>query len=537
MNSWKETGKKKPENDKKGDRRNAGEGIPENAASGITAAGLSGAAFETVSRYGSAQKEHIFAYTGTDYENNVTLKRGGLRHISESKVHPDYENSNLRSQAGYAAENKYAARENASHIIRGDRVRIRHTDTGDSGRYDELRDHLVTRDGRIIGGEQMKFVGDDARQCLNAKLLSKDYEKYLDNDIDITLPSDYFKPDASGKPEIIGEIDSKIASLKKQIDSGKLDRETLAGKERQLRKCQKLKRLVKNSNISKAEALEARNHPEWSTIKDMTKVAHEAGWEQAKTGAVIGAAISSAMNALAVIRGDKNAGEATRDIATATAAAAATGYITAAAGSLIKGSMQNSASSVLRAASKSNLPAAMVTAGIEASKIIKKCLAGELSAGECSAELGEAGANMIGSSLFAVAGQILIPIPVAGAMAGSMIGCAITSASLGVLKTALREENLERQRRIMIERECEDHIRRLREFEKELDRYFERYFEDMKDSLTGALSQMKTALNTADSGMFVRGCNSITEKLGGKVAFSNRSEFDSMMASDEVWEF
>ena len=114
MNSWKETGKKKPENDKKGDRRNAGEGIPENAASGITAAGLSGAAFETVSRYGSAQKEHIFAYTGTDYENNVTLKRGGLRHISESKVHPDYENSNLRSQAGYAAENKYAARENAS---------------------------------------------------------------------------------------------------------------------------------------------------------------------------------------------------------------------------------------------------------------------------------------------------------------------------------------------------------------------------------------------------------------------------------------
>ena len=188
MNSWKETGKKKPENDKKGDRRNAGEGIPENAASGITAAGLSGAAFETVSRYGSAQKEHIFAYTGTDYENNVTLKRGGLRHISESKVHPDYENSNLRSQAGYAAENKYAARENASHIIRGDRVRIRHTDTGDSGRYDELRDHLVTRDGRIIGGEQMKFVGDDARQCLNAKLLSKDYEKYLDNDIDITIP-------------------------------------------------------------------------------------------------------------------------------------------------------------------------------------------------------------------------------------------------------------------------------------------------------------------------------------------------------------
>ena len=135
-------------------------------------AALTGSAFETVSRFGSAQKEHIFAYTGNDYENNVRIKRGGLRDIAQSKVNKDYEKANLNQQAGYAAENKYVARENAKHIVNKDNVRVKHTDTGDSGKFDELHDHIITKDGKIIRTQQMKFVGKDAHQCLE-KLTSK----------------------------------------------------------------------------------------------------------------------------------------------------------------------------------------------------------------------------------------------------------------------------------------------------------------------------------------------------------------------------
>lgn len=499
-------------------------------------AALIGSAFETVSRFGSAQKEHIFALTGNDYENNVRIKRGGLLDIAQSKVNKDYEKANLNQQAGYAAENKYVARENAKHIVNKDNVRVKHTDTGDSGKFDELHDHIITKDGKIIRTQQMKFVGKDAHQCLE-KLTSKDYEKYIDNNTEITLPSDYFEPDANGSPKIINEIDTKIESLKKQIKSGKLDKEALAAKKHQLEKCKKLRKLVKNSKISKAEALEARTDPIWSTVKDMGKLAHQAGCEQAINGAVIGGSISLAMNALAVLRGDKDFKQGSVDFAKTTASSAAMGYATGAAGSLIKGCMQSSSSSFIRSASRTNLPAAIVSASIEIGRIMKMYLSQDITAGECSVKLGEAGVNMIGSAMFAVAGQTLIPVPIVGAMVGSMIGSVITAVSLDIIKISLNKAEQARNERIEIERQCQEHIRQLQEFNSNLNRYFEEYFTDMKASIIDALGQIRFSMENEDSDLFVGGCNKITQKLCGSTQFSDRRSFDTLVRSNEEMEF
>ena len=73
---------------------------------------IEGAATETVQRYGSAIKEHFVAYSGIDNESGEQLKKG-LKQISESKLNPEYIKQNLKQQAGFSAENKYAARENA----------------------------------------------------------------------------------------------------------------------------------------------------------------------------------------------------------------------------------------------------------------------------------------------------------------------------------------------------------------------------------------------------------------------------------------
>ena len=63
----------------------------------------------------------------------------------------------------------------------------------------------------------------------------------------------------------------------------------------------------------------------------------------------------------------------------------------------------------------------LVTSTVDISKSITRYCKGEISGVDCLSEIGEKGVNNISAAMFAVAGQALIPIPVIGAMAGSMI--------------------------------------------------------------------------------------------------------------------
>lgn len=69
-----------------------------------------GASFDTVSTYGSAIKEHFFAYSGVDNENGIALKNG-LKDIAKFKVNPEFAEENIKQQSGFSAENIYTARE------------------------------------------------------------------------------------------------------------------------------------------------------------------------------------------------------------------------------------------------------------------------------------------------------------------------------------------------------------------------------------------------------------------------------------------
>ncbi len=174
---------------------------------------LEGAAAEVVQRYGLAVKEHFVAYSGVDNETGEQLKKG-LKDIANSNVNPDYEKINLKQQAGFAAENKYTARQNAERIINKNKSRVHNTDVKGSGSYNELFDHIITdENGIVISQEQMKFVGSSPRECLK-KLASQKFQKYLDADATITVPSDYYQG-------IIDEANKSIDSLKEQLKHAK----------------------------------------------------------------------------------------------------------------------------------------------------------------------------------------------------------------------------------------------------------------------------------------------------------------------------
>lgn len=508
---------------------------------GLTDAATIGGTQEVVDRYGSAAKEHLVAFSGVDNETGTTLKRS-LDSISKQKIHPDYEFANRHQQAGFSAELKETANTNAENIIKGSPIRKVRTD--DIGRVnDPLHDHvLVDGNGNIIegSGSQMKFIGESANDPTGveagARLLSglksKKFEKYLDGKTSIDVPSDRYEA-------VIEEADKHIAKVQKELASPAVqgNEKVLAARTAELEKLEKIKAQVRKSSVSTKEALEARNNPLGSTAVDMGRIAHRAGVEGAKAGAVIGGGISLARNIYDCYKGKINTLEAAKNILKDTAKAGAMGYGAGAGGATIKALMQNSASKTLQAASKTNLPGTMAILAINTGRTLYRYFNGEINGEQCLQELGENGANMAAGSLGATIGQALIPVPVVGAIIGGMIGYAISSSCFGILRDAYRGARLAEAERIRIEKLCGEHIKAMEQERRALEKQIKAYFAESTRIFEAGFGKMKEALAINDIDEFIGGANMITEYLGGEVQFRNKREFDQLMLSDTPFVF
>ena len=232
-------------------------------------AGVAGASYETVQRYGSAVKQHYVAYSGQDNETGKTLAKG-LKQISQEKVNPDYKFQNTHQQAGYAAEIKDVARTNAENIINGDPARKTRTD--DIGRVnDPLYDTvMIDENGNIIDGSgaQMKFLGASKNDPTGEGNATRALEKLQ-----------------SKNQEANTEIDKLSRQLENQKAAG--NTEQAAKIQEKIDKLEKIKKNLRKSTVSSKEASFARQHPGLSTAIDVAKIAHRAGIETAKTSAII----------------------------------------------------------------------------------------------------------------------------------------------------------------------------------------------------------------------------------------------------------
>ena len=499
-------------------------------------AGIEGASAEVIQRYGSANKEHLVAFTGIDNERGKFLKKS-LDSISKQKINPEYKFQNIQQQAGFAAEVKETARTNAENIIASKKERKVRTDDIDRVN-DPLYDHvLLDENGNIIegSGSQMKFVGISKNdpmgyfapeKALN-KLMSKKFEKYLDADVKIEVPSDHYDGIQKSATE-------KIDQLEKQADvaknNGKAD--IVENKKQQIAKLKKIKKNLRRSKVSSKEAIFARKHPKISTFKDITEISHYAGLEAAKIGATFGGTVSMIQNMIALYKGEIEVEEAIKNVAKDTTCTALVSYGTSFAGSTIKGLMQNAENTTVRGLSKTNLPAAIVTSSIAFTKTLNKYFNNEINGVECFQELGEQGTGMISSAMLATIGQAVIPIPVVGAMLGSMIGYTISSVSYGMLSNALKEKEIAHEKRLIIEKECAEHIKLLRFYRLELEDNISRYLDIHKELFNNTFDELKKSLNIGDVDGVINEANKITMALGKEVQFNNFKQFDDFMNTD-----
>ena len=87
-------------------------------------AGIAGASYETVQRYGSALKEHLVGFSGADNETGTRLQKS-MKSIQAQGTNDEYAFSIRQQKAGWAAEVKDTATSNAENIIAGKNSRDR----------------------------------------------------------------------------------------------------------------------------------------------------------------------------------------------------------------------------------------------------------------------------------------------------------------------------------------------------------------------------------------------------------------------------
>lgn len=146
------------------------------------------------------------------------------------------------------------------------------------------------------------------------------------------------------------------------------------------------------------------------------------------------------------------------------------------------------------------------------------------------------------SIAYGAAGQMLIPIPVAGAIIGSFVGYTLTTMVYGSfmkiimhggLIKAMNEAKLAKEERIRIEKEAEEIIKQIRAYRQEFNKYMDLYIKDYSIAFDKAFYNIKSSIQMGDADKFIDGVNQITYKLGGQVQFNNMNEFEKLMESDE----
>lgn len=506
-------------------------------------AGLAGAQTEVVQRYGAAVKEHVMAYTGVDQELGVNLSKG-LKDIAKSKVNPADKARNIKQQAGFSAEVKTVARENAEKIInKNHSSKITRTDDmykqpdgkGKTigGKNEQLYDVAAVDKNQIYienSGRQLKYVGGNAEGCYQ-KLLNKKFDKYRDADVPIEIPSDFY--DA-----VKEKLGIKEQELHRQIERAEQSGNTTLAqkKSEQLKRVEKTNQNLRKGKLSNAEAIDARVHPIISTAKDIAGISHKAGKEAAQYGALIGGSISIVQNLVAVVREEKAPEEALTSVAIDTVSSVAIGYGTGFTGAAIKGIMQNASSQTIRTLSYTNLPGTLVSLSVSAAGTLKRYLCGEITGTECFEELGEQGVGMISSAMFATVGQVVIPIPVIGAMIGGMLGYALASASYSTLLDSLKSAKMAKEEREKVEAACNEHIAMIRQYRQEVDLLIKQYFSVHMEIFQTSFSGIKEALSIGDVDGVISCANQIVETLGKKPLFANQAEFEKLMLDDKPFQ-
>ena len=489
---------------------------------------ITGALFETTSRYGSAGAEFLKGLRGIDYQTGKEFDRS-LRDIKLYKINADYAKQNIKQQAGFSAEIASVSRRNAESIInKSDSYFTRSEDLAHYGKNHNIIDIVELFDDKEVTS-QMKFVSN--AEGLVDKIAAGsgggkgDYSRYMAVD-KLEVPTEQVEEMKAYCRTQVEKLNKQVMALEKQ---GKNE---LATKYREnIENYKKLEGKITDSGLTTDQAIKYRLNPEWENILDITGVSHQAGCEGAKLGAVIGGSISLISNLIAVYSDKKDFSDAAIDVAQDTFTAAGIGYGTAFVGTAAKTYMQQSASSTLRLLSATGLPATIVTTCLATGKSIRRYANGEIDGRELLQEMHLTVTGTLSASMFTVIGQLAIPVPVLGGLIGGMIGYALTNTFYQSFFDVLKEAKLSAEQRVITEMKCKAAKELSYAYQKRMNKIFIEKLSQLDQDSRAMFEVLDNPDISADD--FCVGMNKFAQSLGKQLSINSFDEFDQMMLSNE----
>lgn len=299
---------------------------------------------------------------------------------------------------------------------------------------------------------------------------------------------------------------------------------------------------IKAGGTTRKEALDATDIKKASArvnqekIKDLSFDLHNTGLEAAKAGAVIGGTLSILTSVSKYASGHEiDKVDVVMNIAAETTTAALASYASAAGTRLIehgvkKAFVESTAKSII----KSSAPAAMASATLCASKSFYHYINNDIDSEQFLSEVSNVAIVGASSFYYAAFGQMVIPIPVVGALIGSTVGYFLGNMLHQTGLISLGEApnvNAARQRREQIEAICLDAIPLMQANRLQMEKLVEQHFQKRASDLNLAFNRLEASLFDINDNYYCA-LSDLNKIYGQSLSFTNQKEFNDFMLDD-----
>lgn len=460
-----------------------------------------------------------------------------LKDISKRKINRDFARQNKQQQAGSSAEVKHRARVNASRILNGESGKIELTDNVgevnhqkyDHVEVDRFRQPFRNRDGNLTRGSQHKVFSKIESYD---KLYGREFAHYEGTPIDV--PVDQYEKITTRWNKQIQALEQQEAQLRERRKP-----ELANVKREKIKRIKDTKARLRKSTVSSHDALEAREHYIRSTVKDTLGISHQSGVEAAKIGTSIGAGISGIQNSISLFKGDKDVGEAIRDIVKDSGKATVKSYASGAVSSIVGGALNASNKQVLLNLSKRNGPAAIASTGAILAKNVTKLFSGKITVTEFSESISREGmtlaSSITGSNLGAVMGTAILPGfgTVVGGLVGGMVASMVSSSLYHELKKTLHDTMVSEERRQIMEQICEKLVKEEQNYREKMIRIFDEFYDQKDMQIREGLTNVLNAIQRGES--IQAGLEVIGRAFEKDLAFQSTNDLKQHLVSGKTF--
>lgn len=302
---------------------------------------------------------------------------------------------------------------------------------------------------------------------------------------------------------------------------------------------------VASEGTTHQEAIDAANpvHAE-AIAADFKKKAiltelHQTGHQAGLMGATIGGGFALTNEALQFYKGEnKDFSLALLRTSTSVTQSYITSYVTSsAARGIAHVAEQNLASTTAHALVKSNGHIALAASMVKASKSLYRYMTDEtMTNEELFSDINQITLTGAGAFYYGAVGQVLIPIPIVGALIGSTVGYFIGNmihqsglVSLGEAASV----KVARQRRETVEKLCLDAIPQMRGERLKIQQILEENKIARQAFIGQVFDDLDQALMTTDAAQYLRALTSLNGAFGADLGFQSMAEFNHLMEDDD----